>query len=390
MKTPANDEMTLSARRQTRPAGVLRRSLAIMAVAGLALAATHASAQQKTTLTYRYATAFGANDEPYQTAAEWIKRVTDKVAKDTNYVLRITVHRDGSLLKLGETLAGIQDGRVDMGLIPPAVFPSQFPLSQAVSIPFQSDDAFATLHANADLARTNPALMNEWSKLGVVPIAFGVAQNTATSAKLPIKTLADLQGKRVRAIGYHADALRAVGASPVAIPTSEVYQALQTGVIDAFSGSPMGNQITATRAHEVAKNFVDLGLGQYTSVASVAVRKSVWDRIPAEVQKIMLAEGAAVAEEFIPSNLSRLDKLACETLKAAGGAVVRLPEAQIAEWKAKTQSAIIDKYVASAAKDSGMDAAGVRGFLVSYQDALKKHTGKSKYVDGMTACREAR
>jgi hypothetical protein len=37
-----------------------------------------------------------------------------------------------------------------------------------------------------------------------------------------------------------------------------------------------------------------------------------------------------------------------------------------------------------------MDAAGVRGFLVSYQDALKKHTGKSKYVDGMTACREAR
>ncbi len=116
----------------------------------------------------------------------------------------------------------------------------------------------------------------------------------------------------------------------------------------------------------------------------------VLKRIPAEVQRIMLAEGVAVAEEFIPSNLSRLDKRACETLKAAGGAVVRLPEAQIAEWKGKTQGAIIKKYVASASKDSGMDVAGVRSFLVSYQDALKKNTGKSRYVDGMTACREAR
>lgn len=68
----------------------------------------------------------------------------------------------------------------------------------------------------------------------------------------------------------------------------------------------------------------------------------VLKRIPAEVQRIMLAEGVAVAEEFVPSN------------------------------------------------DSGMDAAGVRSFLVSYQDALKKNTGKSRYVDRMTACREAR
>ena len=40
----------------------------------------------------------------------------------------------------------------------------------------------ASRHANADLARTNPPLTNEWSKLGMAPIVFGVAQNAATSA----------------------------------------------------------------------------------------------------------------------------------------------------------------------------------------------------------------
>lgn len=366
-----------------------RSALLAGAAAAVTLAPLAAVAQEKTQLSYRYATGFGPSDEPYQTTAEWMKRVTEQVEAKTKYSIKFAVHQQGSLLKLNEMLPGIQDGRVDMGLVAPSLFPSQLPLSQAVSIPFLSEDTIATLRTNADLAHTNAALMNEWAKLGVVPVLYGPAQNAATSFKQPVKDIAELKGKRIRAIGLHADALKAAGASPAAIPTSEIYQAVQTGVVDGFSGSPMGNQVTSQRIQEVAKYFVDLGLGQYTTAVDVVVRKSVWDKIPAEVQKIMLAAAADVVNDFIPANLTRLDVAACDAVKAAGGSVVRLPDAQIAAWKAQTYNAIVDKYVATAAKGSGLEPAAVKGFFDAYEADLKKFGARSTgYVDGMTACRK--
>ena len=66
----------------------------------------------------------------------------------------------------------------------------------------------------------------------------------------------------------------------------------------------------------------------------------------------------------------------------------RLPEAQIASWKAQSQTPIIEKYEAVAAKVGSYDAAAVGTFLQTYQATLKKYEGKNTaYVDGMTACR---
>jgi TRAP-type C4-dicarboxylate transport system substrate-binding protein len=284
-------------------------------------------------------------------------------------------------------LPGIQDGRVDMGLVAPSLFPSQLPLSQIVSIPFLSEDAIGTLKANRELATSNPALANEWAKLGLVPVLFGPAQNAATSFKQPVKDIADLKGKRIRAIGLHADALKAAGALPAAIPTAEVYQAVQTGVLDGFSGSPMGNQVTNQRIQEVAKHFVDLGLGQYTTAVNVVVRKSVWEKMPPEVQQIMIKTAADVVDDFVPTNLAKQDIAACDTVKAAGGTVTRLPNDQIGKWKAQVYDSIVQKYVANAAKGSGLDSAGVTEFVGSYVASLNKFAAqKTNYEDGMSVC----
>jgi TRAP-type C4-dicarboxylate transport system substrate-binding protein len=316
-----------------------------------------------------------------------MKRVTEQVDKQTKYKITFDVHQQSSLLKMNEMLPGIQDGRVDMGLVAPSLFPSQLPLGQIVSIPFLSEDAIATLKTNRELATSNPALANEWAKLGLVPLLYGPAQNTATSFKKPVKDISDLKGKRIRAIGFHADALKAVGAFPAAIPTSEVYQAVQTGVLDGFSGSPMGNQVTNQRIQEVAKYFVDLGLGQYTTAVDVVVRKSVWEKIPPEVQQIMTKNAAEIVDDFIPTNLAKLDTAACDAIKAAGGTVTRLPDEQIEAWKSQVYDSIVQKYVSNAAKGSGLSPAAVTDFVNAYVGSLKKfETQKSIYEDGMTVC----
>jgi TRAP-type C4-dicarboxylate transport system substrate-binding protein len=363
--------------------------LALLAVCLPPIFSHAASAQEKTQLTYRYATAFGPADETYQDGAEWMRRVTEKVEKQTKYAIKFTVFAQSSLIKLNDVVAGIQDGRVDMGVVAPSLFPSQLPISQVVSIPFLSEDALATLKTNMALARNNPVSAAEWTKLGIVPVLYGPAENAATSFKLPVKDIAELKGKRIRAIGLHAEALKAAGASPVAIPTSEVYQAMQTGVIDGYSGAPMGNQITGQRIQEVAKHFVDLGLGQFTSAVVVAVRKSTWDAIPPEVQDIMTQTSDEIVNEFIPRNLRHLDALACDAVKAVGGSVVRISDDQIATWKSQVYDSTVDKYVANASKGSGADPAVIKDFLTAYQSDLKKYaTPSSVYEDGMTACRK--
>jgi TRAP-type C4-dicarboxylate transport system substrate-binding protein len=363
--------------------------LSLLAVCLAPIFSHAASAQEKTQLTYRYATAFGPTDETYQDGAEWMRRVTEKVEKQTKYTIKFKVFAQSSLIKLNDMVAGIQDGRVDMGVVAPSLFPSQLPISQVVSIPFLSEDAPATLKTNMALARDNPVSAAEWTKLGIVPVLYGPAENAATSFKLPVKDIAELKGKRIRAIGLHAEALKAAGASPVAIPTSEVYQAMQTGVIDGYSGTPMGNQITGQRIQEVAKHFVDLGLGQFTSAVVVAVRKSTWDAIPPEVQDIMIQTSDEIVNEFIPRNLGHLDALACDAVKAVGGSVVRVPDDQIATWKSQVYDSTVDKYVANASKGSGADPAAIKDFLTAYQADLKKYaTPTSVYEDGMTACRK--
>ena len=102
--------------------------------------------------------------------------------------------------------------------------------------------------------------------------------------KAPLNSLADLKGKKIRNFApAQARYLAAMGAEPISMTTSEVYSALQRGVIDGTITGP--DQVKGMSIHEVTKHVSNINISPLGSYI-VSSRRS-WDKLPADLQKVL-------------------------------------------------------------------------------------------------------
>jgi TRAP-type C4-dicarboxylate transport system substrate-binding protein len=148
-------------------------------------------------------------------------------------------------------------------------------------------------------------------------------------SKTPVRTLADLEGMKVASIGaYHPKILAAAGAVPVSMPVSQRYQSLQTGVVD---GSVLPFDLNMNiRTHELVKYGTILGMGAAFST-SVTFNREVWNKLPEDIQEIILQVGAEASKKYAAEN-DALGLEAIEEMKAAGVEFIVLPAAEKAKW----------------------------------------------------------
>jgi TRAP-type C4-dicarboxylate transport system substrate-binding protein len=111
----------------------------------------------------------------------------------------------------------------------------------------------------------------------------------------PIAQLSDLKGLKIRCSPTHIEFLKKVGAQPMVIPPPDVHTALERGVVDGFVW--VAGLIRDWGWNEVVKYRVEPGFYMANNV--VLVNKEVWDKLPANLQKILqeseiMAEKAAV------------------------------------------------------------------------------------------------
>ena len=109
-------------------------------------------------------------------------------------------------------------------------------------------------------------------------------------SKEPIQSLDDFQGKKVRTHAHTlSDLIEGLGGEPVFIPQGGHYLALQTGTVDVGDYQRAGGGFRQT-AYEVADYMTGpvSGFGYTNNV----VNKDVWDKIPADLQQIIIEEGA--------------------------------------------------------------------------------------------------
>lgn len=117
---------------------------------------------------------------------------------------------------------------------------------------------------------------------GVHVVGCGAYAREAFVSKVPIHGVADFAGVKVRSPeGLAAEIFKRAGASPVSLPGSEVYTALEKGVIDAADNSAYANN-DANGLHKVAKFPIFPGIHS-TPILQFTVSQSVWDELtPAE------------------------------------------------------------------------------------------------------------
>lgn len=308
----------------------------------------------------------------------------DRVRELTDDAVEFETFYGGSLLSAEETIEGLQTGRADMVLIATNYHPAEFPLSQLASVPFLAENGEASVRALMEIAVGNEGLKAEFARLGVVPINWLIVTNNTMGTREEVTELSDLAGLSIRDAGMSAYALDEIGVNTVALPAAEIYSGIQTGVLDGFAGLPFANAVTSFKMEEVAPHFLDGGLGVYNAVVGGAMTEQKWAELPAEIQEAM-TQAAEEVIDFHAGVLAEAGTAACNALQAGGGSVVRLSDADIAEWKEKSLKAVLDSW-RSNATSVGVDAATADDFLASYKSLVAKYSATVSYVDPLTAC----
>ncbi len=117
-------------------------------------------------------------------------------------------------------------------------------------------------------------------------IGCGPYAREALVAAKPIRTLADMEGIKIRSPeGLAAEVFREVGATPVSLPFSEVYTSLETGLVDAADASALVNN-EALGLHKIAKAPIYPGIHSQ-AVHSFSINKAKWEGLSEQHRTIL-------------------------------------------------------------------------------------------------------
>ncbi|RTL47592.1 MAG: DctP family TRAP transporter solute-binding subunit [Rhodocyclaceae bacterium] len=329
-----------------------RTALLGLAMASLALGAF---AQQPIVIKFSHVVAV---DTPKGLAAERFKKLAEE---RTNGKVKVEVYPNSQLYKDKEELEALQLGSVQMLAPSLAKFgPLGVKEFEVFDLPYLFN-GYSSLHRVTE-GPIGQGLLKKLEPKGIVGLAYWDNGFKEMSANKPLKTPADFRGLKMRIQSSKVlDAeMRALGATPQVMAFSEVYQALQTGVVDGTE-NPVSNFYTQ-KMHEVQKYLMVSDHG-YLGYA-VIVNKKFWDGLPADIRTQLegaMKDATRYANAIAATeNAESLDKVK----KSGKTQVIALSDAEKSVWaKAlvkvhKDQEGRIGKeLIQSIYKETGFDPA---------------------------------
>jgi TRAP-type C4-dicarboxylate transport system substrate-binding protein len=250
-------------------------------------------------------------------------------ANGGKYEVRWRESYGGTLYKFTDTRAAVRDGIVDVGMVGTVWENSAMPLQNVTYFtPFAITNHEMLIEIFDKLNATVPSLRDSWAAQNMVPLSSLITDSYDIYATFPVRTMADLQNKKINAPGTSANWLRETGATPVDGALTTYYTNIQTGVTQGALSFASG--IGPARVYEVAKNLTRVDIGSMY-FGSVAVNKKVFDGLPKEVQDAFVQAGKATSKAH-GQHVTKTANAALETMKAAGLQISDLPQAEKAKW----------------------------------------------------------
>jgi C4-dicarboxylate-binding protein DctP len=296
------------------------------AAAAFAAAGIASSARAQAPITIKFSHVV-APDTPKGKGALRFKELAEQ---RTNGKVKVEVYPNSQLYKDKEEMEALQLGSVQM--LAPSL--SKFgPLGvkefEVFDLPFlfKDTDAFRAVTEGA----LGKELFAKLEPKGIRGMAYWDNGFHIMSANRPLHHVADFKGLKMRIQSSKVlDAqMRALGAIPQVMAFSELYQALQSGVVDGTEGTP--SNFWTQKIYEVQKHMT---LSNHGHLAYAAiVNKKFWDGLPADIRTTLdgCMHDATVYANAIAAteNTQSLEKI-----KASGKTTVYQPTAaEILEWK---------------------------------------------------------
>ncbi len=284
----------------------ITQSLAVLAAASVFLAGT--ALAEPISIKFSHVV---AQDTPKGLAAEFFKKRAEEL---TQGKVKVEVYPNSQLYKDKEEMEALQLGAVQMLAPSLAKFgPLGVKEFEVFDLPFIFND-YDDLH-KVTKGPAGKALLDKLAPKGILGLAYWDNGFKSFSANSPMKTPADLKGKKFRIQNSKVleEQMRTIKAIPQMLAFSEVYQALQTGVVDGTE-NPISNFYTQ-KMHEVQKymTITDHGYLGY----AVIVNKKFWEGLPADIRS-QLETALVEATDYANNIAMDMNKKDLESVKASG------------------------------------------------------------------------
>ncbi|MDF7776354.1 TRAP transporter substrate-binding protein DctP [Sphingomonas sp. AOB5] len=270
-----------------------------------------------------YASPYIANHPFSRADIVWMKWIEEK----TEGRIKIHPHWGGHLLSSNENMLEIRHGVADIGMVTPMYARSAH--IQRIQPSFYSGvtDIGQQIAVYRCLADEFPVMNGELNGLRVIAVQGGNFPGILTRNK-PIRSLADLQGLRLRAQADTADVLRSFGVDVVNMSMAEVYPAMAKGVIDGVVAP--ADALRSMHLADVGKYYstIKIPRGAYPGRA---LSMQVWNRL-SDADKAIFIESEKVWEDAMVASIDKglIDGFAYA--REAGLNIIPMPAAEQARF----------------------------------------------------------
>jgi TRAP-type transport system periplasmic protein len=263
------------------------------------------------------------NDGPHLLA----KNFAAAVERESGGRIKGEVYPASQLGSIPRQIEGVQFGAIQAAIIPPEFFVGVDERFEVMAAP-----GLVTSLQHGQRIAADPAVLKLMLGLGANKGLHGagmfIAQPDSLAAKVPIRSLSDFKGKKIRifASDFQSEALKRLGATPVAMTLGDVLPALQQGTID---GAIAGITVFAAFHYQDAAKYVT-EVNQPSIFLMLEISKSWYDSLPPDLQKVVDKAAATETVAINPAVVDLFNK-ARETWTASGGELINFSSADQAK-----------------------------------------------------------
>ena len=225
------------------------------------------------------------------------------------------------IVSVRSALKGTRDGLVDVGMVVP-VFARKDLINNNIlydTIHLGHDDPVAAAGAAYETIMLNcPNCQKEWKKNKQFLLAPYAGSSNVLVCRDPVKTIANLKGKKVRGGGATHRLVKAIGGTPISTPPQELALALERGGLDCAVMAL--NWMVSFGIHDLAKHVLDYPMGSSRGLALMTMRYDTWyKKLNKEQRRILWDHAPMAAARAILVAYIQLDEKYRTTIGPAKG-----------------------------------------------------------------------
>jgi TRAP-type C4-dicarboxylate transport system substrate-binding protein len=258
------------------------------------------------------------------------KNYAAAVERDSGGRIKAEVYPANQLGSIPRQIEGTQFNAIQCAVMPPEYLVGVDERFEVMAAPGLVDSMAQAQRLTADPA-ARKMLLGLGSEKGLHGVGSYAIQPSSIVARLPIRQLSDLRGKKLRIIAspFQSAAFQRLGATTVAMSLGDVLPAIQQGTIDAALN---GMTIYTSMHYQDAAKFIT-EINQPTIFSIIELSKTWYDSLPKDLQQIVDADGATESTAVNPHAVEMFEKARTDWTALGGELISLSPEEQASMMK---------------------------------------------------------